>query len=201
MTVLEFRGYKDAGAPVLQEVDGVMSISYGAGERGRWLTDNITAVAGETHVVRGRYRVSEEATALPVVVFWKEGPPWQYHSQVMAPVLTVAQEAFQNFEILFTVPDGVAEWRIELRAWSGHGTSEFTAVTVDEELPQPPPEPDLPQRELTGFVRGRMLTAQDVTAGDAELPEWECFPVRGMAWGDDIFLTVVRPEPEPDLDE
>lgn len=202
MTTLEFRGYRDAGAPTLQEVDGVLSIAYEAGERGRWLTDNITAVPGEVHTVAGQYRVSDGAVAAPVVVLWKAGQQWQLHGTVAADVLRDALEEFAAFVVTFNVPEGVDAFRVELRSWAGGGVSEFRGVELDPEaVPEPPPDPDLPQRELTGFVRGRMLTVQDVTAGGAELPEWECFPVRGMAWGDDIFLTVVRPEPEPSADE
>lgn len=199
MSELTFKGFKDAGAPTLSQVDGIMSVAYAAGERGRFLTENITAAPGEAHRVTGEYRVSQGATAAPVIVFWKAGENWQFHSSEQGPPLTAASEAFAPFEIPFTVPEGADSFRVELRAWTGSGVSEFRDVELDPPIapePEPEPEPDLPKREWTGFVRGRMLTLQQETTPEAEAVEWPCLPVVGVEWGGDLYLTIVQPEPE-----
>lgn len=198
MSELTFKGFKDAGAPELSQVDGIMSIAYAAGQRGRFLTENIEAVPNETHVLRGEYRVTDNATALPVVVLWKPGAPWQLFGTIKTPVFTNPGPDFIGFELSFTLTEAVGSFRVELRAWAGSGVTEFRNVTLDEEiLPDPPtPEPE-PQIEWAGFIRGNQMVLQRPTTEGQALADWPCLPVIAVEWGDNFYLTVVRPEPEP----
>lgn len=204
MTQLTFSPYKDAGSPTLTKVDGIMTTAYKAGERGRWLSNYVDAAAGEQHTLTGEYRVSDGAAVQIAVVFWKADDPRQYLSTASLPPYTDPQEDFAAFSLPFTVPNGAGRYRVEARSWTGSGVGESRNLLIDAEQPDPEPDPDptpdpnWPQRELTGFVRGRMATIQDVSDPTAELPEWECLPLTGMAWGDNIYLTIVRPEPDPE---
>lgn len=199
MAELTFKGYKDAGNPVLSEVDGIMSIAYRPGERGRWISQNVPDLPGIEHVVRGSYRVTSGGNALPVIVFWRPDGK-TYLSSIKGEELTTPSAEFLPFEIAFEVPVGAGLWRVDLRAWTGSGVSEFRDVTLDgQTLPDPPepePEPDLPKREWAGFVRGRMLTLQQQTTAEAEAVDWPCLPVVGVEWGGDLYLTIVQPEAE-----
>lgn len=202
---LEFKGYKDAGAPIFSTVDGLMSINYAAGQRGRFISNLnfLVATENEAHVVTGKYRVSSNATALPVVVFWDTSTdPWTYKGSARGPLLDLSSEAFQPFKISFATPQGVGAFRVELRAWAGSGTSEFTAVQLDPaEEPEPEPEPTLPMHEWTGFICGNQMTLQRPTTPEQALAGWPCLPVIAGEWGDNFFITVIRPKSEPEPSE
>lgn len=202
---LTFTPHVDSGHPSLVEGPGNRNyhISYKTGEKGRWLGDNLPAVPGETFTVSGKYAVSQNAVAQPMVIFWKAGAKWELHSTVSAPPRVEFSEDYYDFAMSFTVPDGCDSFRVELRAWMGHGTASFHSVQITDEEVDIPEVPDLPVRDLVGHVVGRMLMVQDVTDPSAELLPWPCYNVVGMAWGDDFFLTIIRPEdedPDPDPD-
>ena len=200
---LEFTKQIDSGTPTfVKGNDGLLTIVYGSGERGRWLSQyNIPVTPGDIFTISGKRRVSDNGVAGVTVVFWKADVVGnEYHSSVELEPLTQPGEALEEYSNTFTVPEDVDGLRVDLRAWTGSGSCEWLDTslnTPDIEPPDPDPPPDDDNKtEVHGFISGRYIVIETTslpTLGPGQVPvEWPKYPVSGVMWEDNIYLKIEK---------
>ncbi len=146
--MISWKPYTDRGEPKFIQSDDTMTIVNAPDDRGRWLGTFLEPLKqGDQYTILAQARRSgPEGTASFILLTWWENVP----GMVLDSVENVAEingieEDFKQFVYHFTVPGGVKLLRVDLRAWSGPGNTEFKDVRIVPRTDPPdPPDPPTP---------------------------------------------------------
>jgi hypothetical protein len=145
--MISWKTYTDSGYPAFVQSDEEMSIVCGKGDRGRWLGDHLEPlIAGDklTVMAQARSSAAEDVCATLLLVWWKNEPGYVFHSSEHFGEVCGQSTEFKQFVYDFVVPKDVKQLRIDLRAWSGAGTSVFKDIRVVKTEEPDPDEPTIP---------------------------------------------------------
>ena len=151
--MISWKPHIDNGSPTFVQTDVDLQIVCEPGDRGRWLGSYVEPIkAGQelTLLAQARTAQPEDTCSTLIIVFWKNEPGFVLHSSIHVGEVCGTTDDFKQFIQKFAVPPGVKSLRVDLRAWSGAGTTVFRDVRITEaEPPDDPPDDPPPGTQLS----------------------------------------------------